>query len=329
MIRLRPSAIVSLLLLACAALPARADEAAEAKIHYAEGTRLYRAQKYRAAIVEFENAYRKKPHGAIQYNLAQCHEKLGEWPAALRSYHDYLRELPGAGDRNTVLATIRRLEQKLADTGVQVLLVYTDPLGAEVRVDGKVRGATPFHVVLPPGDYAVTLTRTGYQTLTRDVVMGARGSQIVDEKLRPAEARPVPLPPPPVASAPQTTVPPPQATTAPAAKPDLTPAAPSSTGPGVVAKLPPPAPPGRSTFERKPFTWAAAGATAAALAGGIYFGMHAKSLSSELRDGTPRTNAASLASDAKSSSKRANILYGVAGLSAAAGATLFFVEGSF
>ncbi|MFO0582956.1 MAG: PEGA domain-containing protein [Anaeromyxobacter sp.] len=329
MIRPRPLAIAALLFLACAALPARADEAAEAKIHYAEGTRLYRAQKYRAAIVEFENAYRKKPHGAIQYNLAQCHEKLGEWPAALRSYHDYLRELPGAGDRNTVLATIRKLEQKLADTGVQVLLVYTDPLGAEVRVDGKVRGATPFHVVLPPGDYAVTLTRTGYQTLTRDVVMGARGSQIVDEKLKPAEARPVPLPPPPVASAPQTTVAPPPgaAQPAPAPKPDLTPAAPASTG--ALAKLPPPAPAARNTFERKPFTWAAAGATAAALAGGIYFGMHAKSLSSELRDGTPRTNAATLASDAKSSSKRANILYGVAGLSAAAGATLFFVEGSF
>jgi len=191
---IRARSIALLLTLALAA-PARADDAADARIHYREGVRLYRAQKYRAAIVEFENAYRKKPHGNIQFNLAQCREKLGEWPAALRGYHDYLREVPEATDRAQVAALIRRLEEKLSETGVQVLLVYSDPLGAEVRVDGKVRGATPFHIVLAPGEYDLMLVRSGYATVTRAVTLAQRGSQVVDEKLRRSRSRRRPSPP--------------------------------------------------------------------------------------------------------------------------------------
>jgi len=317
---IRARSIALLLTLALAA-PARADDAAEAKIHYREGVRLYRAQKFRAAIVEFENAYRKKPHGNIQFNLAQCREKLGEWPAALRGYHDYLREVPEATDRAQVAALIRRLEEKLSETGVQVLLVYSDPLGAEVRVDGKVRGATPFHIVLAPGEYDLMLVRSGYVTVTRAVTLAQRGSQVVDEKLRPAEAAPVPLPPPPVASAPQTTVPP----------PDLAARPPPVQAPAAVAKAPAPAPvqPERPAARGRLWTWVSAGVTAAALGTAVYYGMDAQKQSDRLLDGTPRTGAAGLADAAKSSQKRANVLYGVAAAGGAATATLFMLEGRF
>jgi hypothetical protein len=318
----RCSSIALLLALAFAG-PARADDAAEAKVHYREAVRLYRAQKYREAIGEFENAYRKKPHGNIQFNLAQCREKLGEWPAALRGYHDYLREVPDATDRATVAAYIRRLEGKLAETGVQVLLIYSDPLGAEVRLDGKVRGATPFHIVLAPGEYDLTLVRSGYVTVAREVTLAQRGSQVVDEKLVPAAA--VPLPPPPIGSAPQTIVPPPAA-------PDLS-ARPPAQAPATAAKLPAPPPPRPAAPAARPrlWTWVSAGVTAAALGGAIAFGRQAQSRSDELTDGALRTGAQNqeLANQAKSSAKKANILYGVAGAAGAASLTLFFVEGRF
>ena len=114
---------------------------------------LDRAKRYREAIEEFEAAYRLKPHGAIHYNVAQCRERLGEWPGAIGAYHDYLREVPDANDRASVEASIARLEARLATSGVQVLIVYSEPPGADVRVDGHPRGRTPVHVVLPPGAY--------------------------------------------------------------------------------------------------------------------------------------------------------------------------------
>jgi hypothetical protein len=59
--------------------------------------------------------------------------------------------------------------------------------------------------------------------------------------------------------------------------------------------------------------------------------MTAQQKSDQLRDGTYWTagEATALAEDAKSAQKNANVLYGVAAGAAAAGVTLFFVEGRF
>jgi len=69
--------------------------------------------------------------------------------------------------------------------------------------------------------------------------------------------------------------------------------------------------------------------TAAALGTAIYYGMDAQKQSDRLLDGTARTGAAGLADGAKSSQKRANVLYGVAAAGGAATATLFMLEGRF
>jgi hypothetical protein len=311
-----PTRTLALLTALVCAVPARADDVAEARALYRDGTQLYKAGRYREAVAAFEAAYRKKPHGAIHYNLAQCREKLGEWPAALRGYHDYLRELPDATDRPAVLAAIQQIESKLAETGVQVLLVYSDPLGAEVRIDGRARGTTPFHSVLPPGSYSVALSREGYALVSREVVLGPRGSMVMDEKLRPASAVQVPLPPPPVASSPS----------AAGAAPDLAARPPSA------APVRMPAPPAKpAAHGRRLWTWVAAGASVAALGAAGYYGMQAQKKSDDLRDGTVRPGGAaeSLAKDAESSVRNSRILYGVAAAAGAAGVTLFFVEGKF
>jgi len=314
---MRPSRLLAIALLVGLAAHASADDVADAKAYYKEGTQLYKAGNYRAAITAFENAYRKKPHGAIHYNIAQCREKLAEWPAALRSYHDYLREMPDAKDRPAVLASIRRLEEKLAATGVQVLLVYSDPLGAEVRIDDKPRGTTPCHIVLAPGPYSISLHREGYAIAMREVTLGASASQVVEVPMRAAAATPVPLPPPPVPAQ--------------AAGPDLA-AKPPAAASQATSTAPPPKPaPAPQVKKSRTWTWVAAGVTGVALGTAAYYGMHAKSKNDELLNGTVHTGgkAEELASDAQSSAKKANIMYGVAAAGAAAGATLFFVEGSF
>lgn len=89
------------------------DATAEAKAHFNKGTALYSQARYEEAITEFEAAYRVKPHGVINYNLAQCYEKLGDIAKALGKYQDYLREVPDAKDRSTVEAAIANLQRRL------------------------------------------------------------------------------------------------------------------------------------------------------------------------------------------------------------------------
>lgn len=296
-----------------AAAPA-ADDTARAGALFRSATALYEAGKFREAAEAFEAAYRLRPHGTIHYNVAQCRDRLGEWPAALRAYSDYLREVPGATDRVAVRAAMKRIEGKLAATGVMALLVYTDPPGAEVQVDGRPRGRTPFHTVLPPGPYALALALDGRARVEQEVTIPADVSLALEVVLAPAS--------------PSMTTPP----LVPAAAPDSTPnlratppAAPLVAG-APLGEAPKPVAP---RANRRLWTWVAAGAAVAALSAGVYQGLEARDAESKLRDGTFHPDADGLADDAKTKSRTANVLYGVAGAAAAAGVTLFFFEGRF
>jgi hypothetical protein len=77
------------------------------------------------------------------------------------------------------------------------------------------------------------------------------------------------------------------------------------------------------------YTWIAAGVAVAAGAAGVAYGVAARNQSATLLDGTVHADAASLASGAQSKATTANVLYGIAGVAAAAGVTLYFVEGTF
>jgi tetratricopeptide (TPR) repeat protein len=299
---------------------------AEAKERFKKGAELYRAGKWREAIAEFEAAYRLKPAGAIHFNVAQCREKLSEWPGALRAYQDYLREVPDAKDRVAVRASIERIERRLAAAGVQALLVYSDPPGASVVLDGRPRGRTPFHIVLPPGSYALALSLDGYEPVKQEVSLPAEASRAVDVVLRPA----APAPPPPAAAAaiPHVPLPPP---------PDLKVSPPKASAADALASKAPPKP----AEKRRVYTWIAAGTAVAAIAAGGYFGWSAAKDASAVRSSSPPQGATPdqltayqrdlerRADDAKSKSRTANVLYAAGAGMAAAGVTLFFVEKRF
>lgn len=296
--------------------PAPGDATAQAKAHFGRGVDLYRQARYREAIAEFQEAYRLRPHGVIYFNLAQCYERLGDIPAALQAYHDYLRAVPDAEDRRTVVAAMANLEARLGASGVQQLLVYSDPSGAEVLVDGQSRGRTPLALVLPHGSHAVSLVKPGYRTTTRQAVLSSQVSVEMDVTLQRLEAGAVPLPPPPVVAAPggSQAVPP---------SPAASKAAPHSA----TAPAPHPA---RTGPRPRLWTWVAAGAAAAALGAGVYYGVQARNAERDLMNGSPdRPTADRLTSQAKSRARTANVLYGVGGVAAAGAGALFFFEGSF
>jgi tetratricopeptide (TPR) repeat protein len=84
-----------------------------ARAHFRRGAQLYREARYREAIAEFQAAYGVKPSGVLHFNVGQAQEKLGETSAALASYEAYLREEPGAPNRETVQRAIANLRGRL------------------------------------------------------------------------------------------------------------------------------------------------------------------------------------------------------------------------
>src|SRR5438034_9003729 len=108
---------VVVVLLCCRAVAFAGEEAKtnEAREHYKSGLAHFNLQEYKAAIVDFEAAYRLVPDGVFLYNLAQAH-RLNDTPErALYFYRAYLRAVPAADNRVEVDGRIATLEKLLAD----------------------------------------------------------------------------------------------------------------------------------------------------------------------------------------------------------------------
>ncbi len=300
---------------------AASDDArtAEAKAHYKRGANFYKEARYREAIDEFLAAYRIKPSGVLQYNIGQAYEKLGDIPAALASYNNYLREAPAAPNRETVQHAIANLERRLAAGGVQMLYIFTDPPDAEVWIDGQSRGRSPFYVALLQGAHAISVMKPGYRTELRSVALTPERSLSMTLPLQP---EPIALPPPAAASVAG------GAAAGVAAQAVPPPSAPNAAPPEATKPAPAPQP-----VERK--NWLGpiiAGSAAVVAAGaGAWMGVQARNAQNSLLHGYPpsRSSADSFAQKAKNDATTANVLYGVAGAAALTGGGFLVFGGYF
>ena len=269
------------------------DPAAAARAAYRKGADLYKAGKYREAIAAFETADRLKPSPALQFNIGQSWEKLGDPAAALAAFARYLRLDPAAPNRDAVQKTIGALEMRLAATGRQMLHVTTDPTGAALSVDGVAAGRSPLDAAFPPGAHTLAATAPGRRSATRDVVLPAERSLAVELLLEPGQD--------PAAGAALAATPP---------------------GAPLEATRPDPAP---VPVERK--SWLgpiiAGGIGVVAAGAGIAMGVQARNAQNALlAGGNDRSQADALQSKAKSDATTANVLYGVAGAAVLTGGVL-------
>ncbi len=102
------ASVVGLVSVARAAQPD--PELERARVHMQAGVAYYDEARYDDAAREIEAAYRIKPVGELQYNLAQCYERLGRADDAAAAYKRYLDEKPGADDRAMVELRIQNLK---------------------------------------------------------------------------------------------------------------------------------------------------------------------------------------------------------------------------
>ncbi len=77
-----------------APLPALADDAELAKQYYKLGQELYDRADYEGALKQFRQAYTHAKRPALLYNMARCHESLGQHEKAIALYTEYLKSNP-------------------------------------------------------------------------------------------------------------------------------------------------------------------------------------------------------------------------------------------
>jgi len=87
----------------------------EARMHFAQGEKLYHLGKFSEALAEYSRAYQVLPLPGFLFNIGQCHRMLGDCEQALFFFKGYLREQPKAKNRALVEGLISGCEKKIAE----------------------------------------------------------------------------------------------------------------------------------------------------------------------------------------------------------------------
>ena len=85
-----------------------------AKKHYELGTQYYETSNFKEALVQFEKAYKLQPMPGLLFNMARCHEVLGNLDRAMDHYQRYLTAVPNAPKRAVVEARLQNLKARKA-----------------------------------------------------------------------------------------------------------------------------------------------------------------------------------------------------------------------
>src|SRR5438445_7877422 len=100
--------MLRLLVCACALVgvtrlaAAEDDRTEKARIHVKAAIDYYDQGRYEDSAREMNAAYQLKPLADLQYNLAQCYERLNRLDDAVAAYRKYVDGKPDAADRKPV-----------------------------------------------------------------------------------------------------------------------------------------------------------------------------------------------------------------------------------
>lgn len=95
-----------------ATLPAiaQADARTDAQGEYAKATAAFQARDYPRALAGFETAFKLDSSPVLLFNIARCHEEMGDVDQARDNFRAYLKRVPDAADRADVERRIRVMQ---------------------------------------------------------------------------------------------------------------------------------------------------------------------------------------------------------------------------
>lgn len=186
--------VMSTMVPALCALPATVDaqgdegnferaDAERARERFNMGVSFFREEDYSAALVEFKRAYALVPHHKVLFNIGQVYIELHQYAEAVDHLERYL-EQGGEGIDDTRRSEV---EDLIADQRARVatLVVRVSEPGAEVNVDGRVVGVTPFDrpLRLHPGNLRIRVSKAGFAPEEQWIELGAGETQTLEVEL--------------------------------------------------------------------------------------------------------------------------------------------------
>jgi len=188
--------------------PLTKAQIADAKKHYSEGDKKYKAGDFAGAETEFKAANDIKGAPQTERYIGLCEDALGNFSVAADWYDKFLSHVPdkmaSQGDE------IKKREGEIKALPGKVH-IDSNPPGAAVTIDDKPQPApTPTDVDLAPGSHIIKLSATGRLPTqkTVDVAFASKQTVSADMDAQPTPAL-VPPPPAPASDAPPPASPPP------------------------------------------------------------------------------------------------------------------------
>jgi len=163
----------------------KADEARATALKK-EGDELVHASKFREALEKYDASLALVPNPAIHYNRARALESLGDFPAALDAFDQFVATAPPE-----LKSRVPHLDEMIAKVAAHVatLTIHCEVAGAAVTLRGKSVGATPLAPIHTAGGEAnVTVNAPGYVAYSHDMTLTAGQSETLDVTLRKAAA---------------------------------------------------------------------------------------------------------------------------------------------
>jgi tetratricopeptide (TPR) repeat protein len=164
-----------------------------ARVLFQRGVSAYRDAKYYDAVQIFLETQRIYPDTQLCFNIARAYENLGNVNAALSYYREYLRRADRPSDGADVRERVHKLQEQLAERGLQQLTVLSEPVGATLVLDGKPAGITPWTGETYPGKHRLLLELAHHLPTERVIDVEANEARDFSLALSP-EPKPVALP---------------------------------------------------------------------------------------------------------------------------------------
>jgi hypothetical protein len=138
----------------------------EAKKHYGEGEKKFKAGDYAGALPEFQAADAIKSTPQAQRYIGLCQDNLGHYTEAVAAYDSFLANVPDKLKKEGEEIKAREAVIKAMPARLHI---DTTPPGASIMADGKSLGTTPTDVELAPGKHILHLELAGYLPIDRDL----------------------------------------------------------------------------------------------------------------------------------------------------------------
>jgi len=145
------------------------DADARARELYENGTILYEEGRYEDAIVAWDEAYRLSNRHALLYNIANAHERAGDYEAAIEALGRYRAYAP-ASEREVLDRRLRNIERRMIEEGGSTSSTTTTSASTEKKPDPVVSSGGSRDVELLP----IGLIGVGVAALGTGTAMGIR-----------------------------------------------------------------------------------------------------------------------------------------------------------